>query len=54
MAKKFALDQIVKVASAHDGKILGEDRENPGLYRVMMLEGPQKGKILSYSPDMLK
>lgn len=54
MAKQFNPGQTVKVAGAHLGKILGEDRENAGLYRVAMMEGPQKGKVLSYAPNMLK
>lgn len=54
MAKQFKPGQTVKVAGANRGKILAKDRENPGMWRVAMIEGPQNGKVLSYSPDMLK
>lgn len=54
MPKQFKNDQVVKVAGAHKGKVLGKDWNNDSLYRVELLEGPQKGKVLSYTPDMLK
>lgn len=54
MPKKFKKDQHVKVASSYSGKVLGADWLDDTMYRVEMLEGPQKGKILSYKPDMLK
>jgi hypothetical protein len=54
MAKQFKQDQEVKVASAYRGKILGKDWNNDSLYRVELLEGPQKGKVISYTVDMLK
>lgn len=54
MPKKFKKDQLVKIAGSYDGKVLGADWLDETMYRVEMLSGPQKGKVLSYKPDMLK
>lgn len=54
MPKQFKVNQIVKVGGMHKGKVLGSDWLDSSMLRVELLEGPQKGNVLSYKPDMLK
>jgi hypothetical protein len=53
MGKQFDDGDTVQVSNHYYGTVLGEDRENAGLYRVRLIDGPQRGKVFSYAWTIL-